>query len=266
MNKRTFSLSLGIAALAMMMVYSYLEGVTTQQIAQYGQSLPVIIAKENIQEMEEIDESKVTIVNIPKNFIANGNFSTIDEVRFKLARVPILKGEQITRPRVTNPGTLTGLARQVAMEKRAITISVDPSESVGGLIRPGDRVDIIAKIDYAGGRADKIIVRTILQDILVLSTGKKVTNALPVINQRGQDDTVQKINLTEYSDYSTVTLEVNPFQAQKIRHTIFLNGKPSLVLRNNDDRRENIIPASRIYDLLGTEDANDAKAYFNSRP
>ena len=263
MNTRAFSLSLVIAGMAMFMVYSYMESREGQFIEKYQQEQPVVVAKVDISELETIDDSKLEIASIPQSFIAPNAFRNIKELENTIAIVPILKGEQITSPRVTYPGTRTGLSRQVSVGKRAYAITVNNSQSVGNLIRPGDRVDVVASIDYSGGRRDLQRVITVLQDVLVLSTGLSITNEVPLVRRKDADNNVQLVKLSTYTDYNTVTLELDPFQVQKMEHIRTLGGVPVLSLRNNGDSKIVRIKSSRIYDILG-ESAGEAKEFFNN--
>ena len=175
MNKKAFSLGLVISLISMFMVITYIEDQSKSLTKKFGLEKTVVIASQDIQELELIDDSKVTLTTVPASFRAPGYFSTIQDVQNTIATVPILKGEQITRPRVEYPGTRTGLSRQVSAGKRAMAIMVSDRSAVGKLIKPGDRVDVIASISYAPGRKDKETTTTVLQDVLVLSTGYNIT-------------------------------------------------------------------------------------------
>jgi len=181
MNTRALSLALIIAVFAMMMVYTYIDDQKSALINQYGVPVTVVTAKEDIQELELIDDSKLIITTVPKNFLQPGSFRSIKDLENTIATVPILKGEQITGPRVTYPGSKTGLSRQIAVGKRAVAINITEKDAVGRLIKPGDRVDVLAAIDISqGARKDLQKTRTILQDVLVLSTGMSMTNSIPI--------------------------------------------------------------------------------------
>lgn len=262
MNTRAFTLSIAIALLAMGMVYSYIESKEAEYIQKFGKMVPVVIAKQDIGELELIEDEKVTIKNIPRSFVAPEFIKTIEEVYNTVATVPILKGEQITAPRITYPGQRTGLSRQVSPGKRAISLRLNKDQAVGRLIKPGDRVDVHALIDFAGGAKDKLMVKTILQDVLVLSTGMNISNALPLIGVRMQDE-VKKMNLNTYTDYDTVTLEVEPELVPKLVFIVAggIGGGVFLSLRNNDDKRILTTSPTRIFDLLG-DSALEAKKYF----
>jgi pilus assembly protein CpaB len=263
MNSRAFTLSLIIACFSMWMVYAYIEGKEADFKAKFGKDMPVVVAKINIKELELLDDSKITTKSVPRKFIAPRAFRKVEDVFNKIAAVPIAKDEQITAPRILNPGVRTGLSRQVSVGKRAMSINVSGSQAVSRLLKPGDRVDIITFVDYAGGKKDKVKSKTILQDVFVLSTGRNITNNIPLIGLR-TDKAIKKLNLNTYSNFNEVTLEVDPFQAQKLLMLINLGTKPYLTLRNNNDKSITRIKSTDIYDLLG-EDRNEAKQYFSEK-
>ncbi|MBF0359757.1 MAG: Flp pilus assembly protein CpaB [Oligoflexia bacterium] len=263
MNSRAFTLSLIIAGVAMFMVYSYMEGRESYYVERYQKEGPVVVASRDIKELEMLDDSKVTIAKMPQTFLAPGHIKDIKEVFNTVSTVAILKGEQITRPRITYPGARTGLSRQISSGKRAMSINVDNAQAVSRLIKPGDRVDVMVLIDYAGGRKDLLKVQTVLQDVLVLSTGLSMTNSsIPMVAVKGgTSDEVTKLNLNIHTDYSTVTLELSPYEVQKLTYLVSSSGRIYLSLRNNDDKQVVRIKGSRLFDLLG-DDADEARAYF----
>jgi pilus assembly protein CpaB len=120
MNSRAFTTSILLAALAVMMIYSYIETRETELKSNFGESSPVVIAKEDIKELEIIDDRKVQLENVPKNFQMPGTFKRVEDLYNTIAAVPIKKGEQITLPRVTYPGATSGLSRQISIGKRAL--------------------------------------------------------------------------------------------------------------------------------------------------
>ncbi len=263
MNTRAFTLALIIAGLAMYMVYTYVESQKNSLVKMYGIESSVVVAKTDIQELELIDDSKVTVRSVPQSFLMPGHFKTIKELENTVATVPILKGEQITKPRVTYPGAKTGLARQVSIGKRAFSLTVTEEQAVGKLIKPGDRVDVVASINYASGQLDMAVVQTVLQDVLVLSTGRSITNSIPIIGIK-TPRVIKKMNLSTYEKYNTVTLELEPYQAQKLIFLMAnLNTRPFLILRNNNDKRRLDPPATTIFDVLG-KDKGKARKYFEA--
>lgn len=260
MNSRAFTTSLLLAAIAVMMIWSYISSRETELQSDYGNQTPVVVAKEDIKELEIIDDRKVQLVNVPSKFQMPGNFKRVEDLYNTIAAVPIKKGEQITQPRVTYPGAQSGLSRQISIGKRALSIQVTEGQAVSRLLKPGDRVDILALVDYASGKKEKLKVKTVLQDVLVLSTGLYVTNSVPIINIKGDNDQRQ-MKLNSYTNFNTVTLELTPFEVQKMVFLISAGNGIYLSLRNNDDKTIERIVATKLYDVLG-EDAAEAKTYF----
>ena len=265
MNTRALTLALVIAAFAMMMVYTYIEDQRSAMIKKYGIQSSVIVAKVDIQELDLIDDSKIEVQTVPENFLAPGHFKSIKELENTIATVPIIKGEQITKPRVTYPGIKTGLSRQVSIGKRAVAINITERDAVGRLIKPGDRVDVLAAIDISqGARKDLQKTRTILQDVLVLSTGMSMTNSIPIYGVE-TPKVIRTMNLNTYTTYNTITLELDPYDVQKLSFIqTYGNGSLSLALRNNADKEPVRLKATQIYDVLG-EDAPEAKIFFNDK-
>lgn len=259
MNNRAFTISFVVAVLAVMMVYSYVSSTEEEFRKMYGTDKAVVVAKRNIKELDMLDETNLTIVSIPNKFVQPGTSNNISDFKSALAIAPINEGEQITKTKVTQLGARTGLARQVAVGKRAVTIRVNDEQAVAKLLKPGDRVDVMATIDPSGsGNKLFLEARTILQDVLVLATGKYVTNTVPGILEtdpfRGDGPKTQ-VNLSTYTQYANITLEVDPFQAQ----TLYFAEKNLdiwISLRNNDDNVKEELGKTMMKDLMGKDGAS----------
>lgn len=253
MNNRAFTISFIVALLAVSMVYSYVTSTEESLKQTYGSEIAVVVAKDNIKELDLLNETNLTTKAVPSNYVQPGAAKSLDELTGALAIAPIQKGEQVTRSKVTQLGARTGLARQIAIGKRAVTIAVNEDSGVAKLIKPGDRVDVLTRIQTQAGRKDKDEVRTVLQDVLVLATGKYIANTIPGILEA--DPLAKggrtKVNLTEYTSYSNVTIEVNPVQAQQMILVQKSFDGVYLTLRNNDDNMKEDLPNATIADVLG---------------
>ena len=261
MNSRAFTLSLVLAAIAVFMVYAFIENKEAEYKQRYGMESSVVIAKEDINEMEILDDRKLELSSVPQKYLAPGHFKNPEDLYNTIAAVPIKKGEQITRPRITYPGERSGLARQVAIGKRAMAFKIDNYTAVGKLIKPGDRVDVLAMIDFASGRRDKQKIITALQDVLVLSTGLNITNSIPLIGVK-VEDSIRGLNLSHYTNYDSITLELTPYEVQKMAFILTTGGNLYFSLRNNDDKTQERISGTKLFDVLG-EEAMEAKNYFD---
>jgi pilus assembly protein CpaB len=268
-NNKALTLSLVMAVIAVFFVQSYVTSIEDEAKKKFGTEVLVLKAKTDIKENDTINETMIEFALIPKRFLEPGAVSPTDGGKDAnkegkgvkafagtVAIVPIKKGEQITHNKITEPGARTGLAPQIAPGRRAISIPVNEISGVSKLIKPGDRVDIIGVIDTGGGKEGKI-AKTLLQDVVVLSVGRRVANNIARAIEADSFGGKDKIrSLAEDTSFTSVTLEVEPQQAQAMA-LVINNGDTalSLSLRNNDDTERSNIGATMVQDILGPDAA-----------
>ena len=249
---RTLFLSLGAGIFAMFLVYSYSQEKKAEYDKKYGTTKRVVVATTEIIEMQTIDDTMVEYKEVPVSFVQPGVVTDPEEAINTIAATTILKGEQILKTKLLAPGPITGLSSQIAPNKRAVTISVDDVRGVAKLLRPGDRVDVLASLTSGDTKNRKVEVKTIMQDIVILATGVNITNNLPRSPELENGNLIGFRNLNGDTSFRTVTLEVSPKQAQDL---VFLQvaspGGIYLILRNGIDRQNSRPPTSDINSLLG---------------
>ena len=271
MNNKALTLSLVMAVMAIFFVQSYVSSIEEEGKKKFGTSVMVIVARRDVKEMETMNETMLEFKLLPKTFLEPAAIS-IDKVENDkesskalkglagtIAVVPIKKGEQITYNKLTEPSMRTGLAPQIAPGRRAISIPVNETSGVSKLVKPGDRVDLISVIDMGGGK-DAKIAKTVLQDVVVLSIGRYVTNNVARSVEMDATGGKEKIrSLAEDFSFATVTLEVEPAQVQTLALLLASGDNAiTLALRNNDDVERSNIPSTTFSDVLG-QDINRIK-------
>ncbi len=132
------------------------------------------------------------------------------------------------------PPPPTSLAVKTPPGKRAVTIQIDSLSAVGGLINPGDFVDILAKLtvpkDVAGTGPTEAVTAMVFQNIQVLAIGTNLSNA-------GMYDIQNKAgNLY-------VTLAMDPEEAGLMAF-VQQNGKVQLALRSPSETQAYMLQAS----------------------
>ncbi len=271
MNSRAMTLSLVMAGIAVFFVMSSVSSIEQSATMKYGDEVTVLVAKQDIREMATILDGMVEAKSVPRNFIEptavkfDGKLDvesvegaksySIQSKRIvgNVAIVAIKKGEQLTLNKITEPSMRTGLAPQVTPGKRAIAVPIDESTSVAKLVKPGDRVDVIAVVQSmgVGGREVKT-AKTVFQDVVILAVGRSIANNVARRVDVDMGGTARVRSLTEYDGYSSVTLELDPVQAQLVA-AIYTDNSNKLILslRNNDDADRVAISApSRATDVL----------------
>jgi pilus assembly protein CpaB len=123
------------------------------------------------------------------------------------------------------------LASKIPVGERAMALAVNNIAGVSGLLKPGDRVDILGTFpvgtkteliqDGRGGESVGYVTMTLLQNVSLLATGQKISSAKSKGNRR-------------QGGYSAVTLSVTIEEAELL--TIAqTRGKMSLLLRHRED-------------------------------
>ena len=128
----------------------------------------VLVAAKDISRGTTIDYDILAFKTVPVNFVQPGALSSREAAVGKTALTTIMAGEQILRTKLAIPGTGLTLAVKTPPGKRAFTIGLEATSAVGGMIRPGDHVDILAIF------ANPAITLTLFQDISVLAVGQEM--------------------------------------------------------------------------------------------
>lgn len=248
---RTLWISIGAALFAVFLLYSWSQEQKTAMARKFGSTKRVVIAKEDIAEMETVDESKLDYVDQPVDFIQPDAVSEPENAIGQVAAVPIKKGEQLLQTKLLLPGPETGLAMEVSPGKRAVTIPVDDMRGVSRLLRPGDRVDIVAALDSGKGSDAKREVRTILQDVPVLAAGVNVVNRIPRRFEAEANGKILRINLNASTSFTTIVVEATPAESQQLIYILATSpGSLFTTLRHPNDRQVAPVRTVGIDDLL----------------
>jgi pilus assembly protein CpaB len=252
-QSRTLWISVAAALFSIFLLYSWSQEQKSNLSKKFGATKRVVVASQDIAEMETIDDSKLTYIDQPVDFIQPDAISEPELAVGQVAAVPIKKDEQILQTKLLSPGVDTGLSMEVSPGKRAITLPVDDMRGVSRLLRPGDRIDIVAALDYGKGADAHREVRTMLQDVVILATGVNVVNKIPrrfELDANGK--TVNRINLSASVNFSTITIESKPEEVQQLVYILATSpGSLFTVLRHPNDRLQAPTRVTTIEDVLG---------------
>ena len=255
MNKKeTLSLwiSIGAGIFAAFLVFSYTQEKTQEISKVFGKQTSVVVAKEFINEMATLQENMVELVEIPEKFVQPGYSRQIQNVVGLVALAPINKGEQILSNKIILPGPETGISLQVSPDKRAFSVPVNKTRAISLLLKPGDRVDLLAKVSLNQGISQKTYIKTILQDVVILATGSNIVRELPRIHETNGAGEIYIKNLRMESDFNTITIEASPQEAQKIIY--ILSSDPNNIfftLRHPSDNQILNLKQTELVDVLG---------------
>jgi pilus assembly protein CpaB len=218
-----------IAAATGFLTLNYVSSVGRSDAAQAEPQLGILIAQKDIPARATIDVSMLRRVERRASQVEPGAVTDAHKAIGSLALVSLPAGSTITDSRIGRPQTVA-LAVVLRPGMRAVSIGIDRVKAVGGLIQPGDRVDVIAVPPRVGDETPQ--ARTIIYGALVLASGMQMESVSQPTSAPGQDASQ---NLT------TVTLGVTPAQADLLA-TADVNATLRLALRSPQEPIGNAKP------------------------
>ena len=198
----------------------------------------VLIAKQDIAEGLPMDPDMLETAIVPNKFVQPRAVTSLDRVSGLITIAPISKGEQVTLNKLTNTNRVQGgsLAGITPAGKRAISISIDSLALLGGMVKPGDYVDVIALLEVPtmgsdGQQSKQIAVLSLFQNVLILAVGQNTGGAAAAES-------------SNTSGSSMVTLALTPQEASFIAF-VQEQGRIRLTLRSPADAKmESTVPAN----------------------
>lgn len=196
----------------------------------------VVVAKQDIPAGTPLKESLLKEETVYKDMLQPRAATSIDRVIDKITLVPISKGEQVLLNKISLSGQEGSLSMKVPSGKRAITIPVDNISSVGGMVRPGDHVDVVGMVPQPAVNAEgkqvmQMTTMPLFQDVLVLAVGQEFTS---IPGTKKEEKAVSAV----------ITLALSAQEANLIAF-VQEQGRVRLILRSPGDTQvQRVAPAS----------------------
>lgn len=179
----------------------------------------VLASSRNLLAGALLKESDLKTVALREQEVPPGVLRRKDDATNRALLVDVAVNEPLLDQKLARRTGTEGIASTIEEGKRAVAVRIDPVSGAGELLEPNARVDVLFT---KPGRMSEAITTTILQNIKVLSVGRKVRPGEKV------DPKAPKLPVA--------TLLVTPEEAQKLE-LAKNQGKVSLVLRNPADSR-----------------------------
>jgi len=233
-----------LALMAVFMTKAYIDQQRNQvideakrKIASIEQNISknevkVLVANKDIPRGAAITADNMETNIVPEQYRQPQAVASADRAVGMVAVVPISKGEQISLNKLAQPRQLGGLAEGTPVGKRATTIAVDNIASVGGLVKPGDYVDVMALVPVPvatteGKQVNQMAVMPLFQNVLVLAVGQDIGSI-------GSAAAVKKEAENRSANPPLITLALDPQDANLIAF-VQEQGKLRLTLRSPAD-------------------------------
>lgn len=191
----------GIGLLALKLGWSYMERQKLSVAASQGDT-PVVVAKFDIPPGSQLQLSDLTVVDWPRSTVPSDTCPNPEELEGRVSTTALPAQVPVLESMLAPPGTPPGLTALVPVGYQAMAVRVDEFRGVGGFLKPGNRVDVVATFNVKrteGGRTETV-TRTILRDISICAVGQ--------MKERDENNEPMVVR--------SVTLVVDPQQAQKL--------------------------------------------------
>jgi pilus assembly protein CpaB len=193
-----------LGLLAAVLVARYLHTAATRPAAVV-QTVPEVVATQAIPADTVITGRMVAVRAVPAPYAVPGSAQAAGAVVGGVSKVDIAAGEPVLAAAVANPRGGAGLAFQVPKGQVALTIPVDQLAGQDGMLRPGDRVDVLAILSPGNGVPSQRVT-TALRSVRVLAVGQTTSPGAAA------------------GGYGTVTLAVSPAHAEEIVYLMRFEG------------------------------------------
>lgn len=206
---------------------------------------PVVMVKQDLDARTTIDAATMLEVKeMPKDVIHPLALTNLEDAKDMITIVPLNAGEQLLQSKIADPNT-NYLSYKLKEGYVAYTVPVTEMNAVAGMIRVGDRLNVLGS--FAKDVAGEDITKFVMKDIRVLSIGQNMkANGMA----------------TNAGAFSSMTLEIKADDAQKLAWSQG-QGTLSFVLKSVVDKKgeEAVLKEVNANTFFGGNDTFKRKEY-----
>ncbi len=250
--RKPLLLAIAFGLAAALLSWQYVQHAA--QARRQAALVPVLVAATDIPVRTEVTPQMLAVKQVPADARHPKALTAVEQAAGKVASLPISAGEQVLSTKFFTRAEDSGLAFRVPPGRRAVSVGVSELISSGGLINPGDFVDVIGifsnQSDGAAspdGAAGQDVATVVLQNIEVLAVAQSIQGpaesaglAANLPGSSRPDPTKQEA--VARPSARTATLAVTPEEAEKLI-LAEEKGKIRLALRSTEDH-EILTPAA----------------------
>lgn len=214
-----------LAAITGILVFALLQGNDdggSVKNATTGGETTVVTAKQEIAARSEITEDMLQLTKVPSSALLSGAQTDRSLVVGRIARQDIHKGGQLVTADLATEKQDLGLPFVVPQGMRGIAVEVNKVIGAGGLLRPGDRVDIIGVIDVeytdvtTGREFTQTQAFTMAQNVEVLAVEDQLLKTVRGSGANEANKTTSTNQAEADPEAKVVTLALPPQDAQNL--------------------------------------------------
>jgi Flp pilus assembly protein CpaB len=212
-----FLLAIALGGAAAAGVYLYVNSVqqnaqqTARAAAQQAAVVAVtprskvVVAKATLPAQTPLTADNVEVREVAPDAIQPNAAISLADVQGKALTLPVAAGQQILTPFLASPDSpdIKKFADLVPAGKRAMSVTFTELNTAGGLVAPGDFVDVVGVFNRSTLGKDQAML--ILQDVLVLAVAQN-TSADQLPRQPGSSSSSQVLPPPTRAGSNTIPL------------------------------------------------------------
>ena len=256
-----------VGAFAAVLLWLYAEQLDDEHEALVADQISVVMAARNIPAGTPLTKDRVTTEQVPRKFLPPNPLTEADlniYLGSPLA-VNVEEGAMVLTSDFSVKEVSRTLSRKIPHNERAMSVPVDMISGVSGLLRPGDRVDMLGTFpvgseedlvpDAAGGESVGFVTMTLLQNVTLLAVGQEISDIAPASDQQQH----------QRGGYASVTVSVTVDEAELL--TIAqTRGKLTLLLRNREDVEVSTVTKKTLREVLEDLEVIQQQRQIRQRP
>jgi pilus assembly protein CpaB len=203
-----------------------------------GRTVKIVIVAKPVSPGQELTADVLALGPIVAEAPPRGAFTDAAAVVGRVAATEMFPGQPVMDSLLAGKGSGAGLQALVPRGMRAVTVEVNETSGVAGLIAPGCHVDVVTTLN--GASKQETVAVIVVQDVLVQAVGQRMTSA------RNPDE-------KEPPPVRNVTLIATPREVEAIQ-LASSTGSTRLVLRGANDRGLHEDSGLTFLDLWRDED------------
>jgi pilus assembly protein CpaB len=274
--------AIALGALTSYIAWRYVDQVSGQRDQQLALA-PVVVANVSIPARTVITAELVRVQQLPVQAVHAQAAQSLDQVIGKVVKSDVVADEELFTSRLFLQRAESGLAFMIPDGMRAVSVGFTELIGSGGMVSPGDHVDVIGVFDEPASQAkseqarngapavpeEKTTVATIvLQNVPVLAVAQRLEGEdttrkdqvipVPAMGQQTQPAHMRS-DPPPMPSAKTATLAVAPEDALKIV-LAESKGQIRLALRKANDKSTPAVPRVPMAALLAPPSASATAA------
>lgn len=242
------SLVLGLGAAAAFYLFSgsgFPFGGEPEEVAAPApvQTVKCVVLRQDVPKRTPLTQEMLGLVEIPLDVAHPQSVTEHDSAEGRITRRRLYKGEFLIESHLRDDSAPSNLSFVIPPGKRAITIGASVTSALSNMLKPGDRVDVIAYLDEKIAGSEMSV--RILENMLVLATDAMIEE------EEEADGLVEKAGGRAHNTkgYQSVTLAAKPEDCVRLN---LAESVGRLKLALNTPRNENA--GSHEFEVAGIKD------------